>query len=54
MPKTLSGGKSIFARQIAAQRVKEGTTSLHCADQTIQKHETNMETDQCNAVDDGE
>lgn len=52
------GKKSIFARQIAAQRLKEGKTPLHCAAQTP-KHreqnlppETSMDTGQCAAADD--
>uniref|UniRef100_A0A4W6FF74 RNA polymerase II associated protein 1 n=1 Tax=Lates calcarifer TaxID=8187 RepID=A0A4W6FF74_LATCA len=51
--------KSIFARQIAAQRLKEGKTPLHCAPETAQTPElreqnlppeTSMDTDQCDAA----
>lgn len=43
MPHSLSGGKkSIFARQIAAQRVKEGT-EMHPA--TVQRNDCSMEID---------
>lgn len=57
VPHSLSRGKkSIFARQIAAQRVKEGTESLvaqmHPA--TVQKNDSSMETEQCHATDDRE
>lgn len=57
VPHSLSKGKkSIFARQIAAQRVKEGTASLvpemHPA--TVQKNDSCMEMDQCQATDDCE
>ncbi|XP_054470154.1 RNA polymerase II-associated protein 1 [Anoplopoma fimbria] len=55
------GKKSIFARQIAAQRLKEGKTPLHCAPEAAQtpEHreqnlptETSMDTDQCGAAHD--
>ena len=46
------GKKSIFARQIAAQRVKEGKTPLHCVPEAVHTHETSMDTDQCDAVGD--
>ncbi|XP_034381147.1 RNA polymerase II-associated protein 1 [Cyclopterus lumpus] len=53
------GKKSIFARQIAAQRLKEGKTPLHCAPKAAHTHrgqnlppETNMDTDHCGAADD--
>lgn len=57
VPHSLSRGKkSIFAHQIAAQRVKEGTASLvagmHPA--TIQKNDSSMDTDQRHATDDRE
>lgn len=57
VPHSLSKGKkSIFARQIAAQRVKEGTASLvtemHPA--TVQKNDSCMEMDPCQATDDCE
>lgn len=57
VPLSLSRGKkSIFARQIAAQRVKEGTASLaaemHPA--TFQKNDSSMEMDQCHATDERE
>lgn len=62
MPLSSSGGKkSIFARQIAAQRLKEGKTPLHCAPETAQTPElreqnlppeTSMDTDQCDAAGD--
>lgn len=46
MPLSLNGGKkSIFARQIAAQRIKEGKTPLHCepeAAQTAEPREKHM------------
>ncbi|XP_040917372.1 RNA polymerase II-associated protein 1 [Toxotes jaculatrix] len=53
------GRKSIFACQIAAQRLKEGKTPLHCAPETAQMPEsseqnlppeTSMDTDQCDAA----
>ncbi|XP_036981275.1 RNA polymerase II-associated protein 1 [Acanthopagrus latus] len=46
------GKKSIFARQIAAQRVKEGKTPLHCAPEAVHTPETSMDTDQCDAAGD--
>lgn len=54
VPHSLSKGKkSIFARQIAAQRAKEGTASLvpgmHPA--TVQKNDSCMEMDPCQATD---
>lgn len=57
VPLPLSRGKkSIFARQILAQRVKEGTASLaagiHPA--TFQKNDSRMETDQRHSADDRE
>ncbi|XP_059209023.1 RNA polymerase II-associated protein 1 isoform X2 [Centropristis striata] len=49
VPLSSAGGKkSIFARQIAAQRLKEGKTPLHCAPEAP---ETSMDTDQCGAAD---
>ncbi|XP_042356934.1 RNA polymerase II-associated protein 1 [Plectropomus leopardus] len=46
---SVGGKKSIFARQIAAQRLKEGKAPLHCApdyrEQSLPS-ETSMETDQ--------
>ncbi|XP_039992722.1 RNA polymerase II-associated protein 1 [Xiphias gladius] len=54
------GKKSIFACQIAAQRLKEGRTPLHCAPETALRHEprrqnlhpeTSMDTDQCDAAE---
>lgn len=51
-PQSLSGGKkSIFARQIAARRLKEGAASL-CTPETVQKSHSSMETDR--AADDCE
>lgn len=39
MPLSSAGGKkSIFARQIAAQRLMEGKTPLYCAPEAAQKH----------------
>lgn len=46
------GKKSIFARQIAAQRVKEGKTPLHCVPEAVHTPETSMDTDQCDAAGD--
>ncbi|XP_041668560.1 RNA polymerase II-associated protein 1 [Cheilinus undulatus] len=52
--------KSIFAQQIAAQRMKEGKTPLHCAPEAAQTSghreqslppETRMDTDQSEAAD---
>lgn len=61
MPLSSAGGKkSIFACQIAAQRLKEGKTPLHCAPEVARTHEhteqnlpaeTSMDTDQCDAAD---
>ncbi|XP_070776192.1 RNA polymerase II-associated protein 1 [Enoplosus armatus] len=60
-PSTAGGKKSIFSRQIAAQRRKEGKTPLHCAPEAAQTPErteqnlppeTSMDTDQCDAADD--
>lgn len=48
---SVGGRKSIFARQIAAQRLKEGKTPLHCAPEAAQTPETSMDTDQCEAAD---
>ncbi|XP_053192305.1 RNA polymerase II-associated protein 1 [Scomber japonicus] len=54
-----SGKKSIFARQIAAQRLKEGKTPLHRAPEAARKHEPreqnlppeiSMDTDQPTTV----
>lgn len=51
MPLSSVGGKkSIFARQIAAQRLKEGKTGLHCAPAAAQTPEPSMDTDQCDAA----
>lgn len=53
-PSSTVGKRSIFARQIAAQRLKEGKTPLHCAPEAAHtpEHreqnlppETNMDTD---------
>ncbi|XP_011616044.2 RNA polymerase II-associated protein 1 [Takifugu rubripes] len=50
-PHSLSRGKkSIFARQIAAQRLKEGAASV-CTPETVQMCDSSMETDQCRAAD---
>lgn len=58
VPLSSAGGKkSIFARQIAAQRLKEGKTPLHCAPEHTEPNlppETSMDTDQCDAADDRE
>ncbi|KAE8289961.1 RNA polymerase II-associated protein 1 [Larimichthys crocea] len=48
---SVGGRKSIFARQIAAQRLKEGKTPLHCAPEAARTPETSMDTDQCEAAD---
>ncbi|TKS86639.1 RNA polymerase II-associated protein 1 [Collichthys lucidus] len=48
---SVGGRKSIFARQIAAQRIKEGKTPLHCAPEAAQTPGTSMDTDQCEAAD---
>ncbi|KAM9842185.1 RNA polymerase II-associated protein 1 [Aulostomus maculatus] len=57
-PLSSAGGrKSIFARQIATQRLKEGKTPWHCESESSQKDkpreqmppaEASMDTDQCN------
>uniref|UniRef100_A0A8D0D1N6 RNA polymerase II associated protein 1 n=1 Tax=Sander lucioperca TaxID=283035 RepID=A0A8D0D1N6_SANLU len=57
VPLSSAGGKkSIFARQIAAQRLKEGKTPSHCAPKAAQtpehreqnlRPENSMDTDQC-------
>lgn len=56
VPLSSAGGKkSIFARQIAAQRLKEGKTPLHCAPEHREQNlppETSMDTDQLGAADD--
>lgn len=53
-PHSLSRGKkSIFARQIAAQRLKEGSASV-CTPETVQMCNSSMETDQCRAADERE
>lgn len=49
-----SGKKSIFARQIAAQKAKEGRSSLHRAPEAAQTPETSMDVGQRAAADDGE
>lgn len=58
MPLSSAGGKkSIFARQIAAQRLKEGKTPLYCAPEDTEQNlppETSMDTDQCDAADNRE
>ncbi|XP_062253047.1 RNA polymerase II-associated protein 1 [Platichthys flesus] len=50
VPLSSAGGKkSIFARQIAAQKLKEGKTPLHCAAEPTEQNlppETSMDTDQ--------
>lgn len=55
-----AGKKSLFARELAAQRLKEGRTPLHCAPaaaHTPERREQNrppdtcMETDQCGAAE---
>ncbi|XP_068195704.1 RNA polymerase II-associated protein 1 isoform X2 [Antennarius striatus] len=52
MPLSIPGGKkSIFARQIAAQRIKEGKTPFIVAPEAAVGRETRMDTDQCDAVD---
>ncbi|XP_044022620.1 RNA polymerase II-associated protein 1 isoform X2 [Siniperca chuatsi] len=61
-PLSSAGGKkSIFACQIAAQRLKEGKAPLHCSPEAAQTPghteqnlppETSMETDQCDAAHD--
>ncbi len=54
---TAGGKKSIFARQIAAQRLKEGKAPLHCAPEHTELNlppESSMDTDQCDAADDRE
>ncbi|KAA8582160.1 hypothetical protein FQN60_008900 [Etheostoma spectabile] len=60
VPLSSAGGKkSIFARQIAAQRLKEGKTPSHCAPKAAQtpehreqnlRSENSMDTDQCGAA----
>lgn len=60
MPPSAAGGKkSIFARQIAAQRLKEGMTPLHCSPGTAHTPEpreqilppdTSMDTDQTDST----
>lgn len=53
VPQPAAGGKrSIFARQIAAQRLKEGKTPLHCAAEPSLPPDTSMDTDQRDAADD--
>lgn len=57
VPHSLSKGKkSIFARQIAAQRVKEGAASLVTGMHpgTVQKNDSCVEMDPCQATDDCE
>uniref|UniRef100_A0A3Q1JYV1 RNA polymerase II associated protein 1 n=1 Tax=Anabas testudineus TaxID=64144 RepID=A0A3Q1JYV1_ANATE len=45
VPLSLNGGKkSIFARQIAAQRIKEGKTPLHCEPEAAQTAEPREKT----------
>ncbi|XP_041809436.1 RNA polymerase II-associated protein 1 [Chelmon rostratus] len=51
---SVGGKKSIFARQIAAQRLKEGKTGLHCAPAAAQTPEPSMDTDQCDAAEPSE
>ena len=54
---SVGGKKSIFARQIAAQRLKEGKTPLHCAAEPTEQNlppETSMDTDQCDDAGDHE
>ncbi|XP_030575398.1 RNA polymerase II-associated protein 1 [Archocentrus centrarchus] len=54
-PLSSAGGKkSIFARQIAAQRLKEGKTPLHCSPEAAPTPETSMDTDQCDAAEPAE
>ncbi|XP_033498027.2 RNA polymerase II-associated protein 1 [Epinephelus lanceolatus] len=56
VPLSSAGGKkSIFARQIAAQRLKEGKTPLYCAPEHREQNlppETSMDTDQRSAAHD--
>ncbi|XP_068615577.1 RNA polymerase II-associated protein 1-like [Brachionichthys hirsutus] len=53
VPLSMSGGKkSIFARQIAAQRIEAGQTPFLVAPGTALTRETSMDTDQGDAVDD--
>lgn len=55
MPLSLScGKKSIFARQIAAQKVIEASTSLGGTPEAAQTPETSMDTDQRDAAGDRE
>uniref|UniRef100_A0A3P9DTI3 RNA polymerase II associated protein 1 n=1 Tax=Maylandia zebra TaxID=106582 RepID=A0A3P9DTI3_9CICH len=42
--------KSIFARQIAAQKLKECKTTLHSLSEAAPTPETTMDTDQCDAA----
>uniref|UniRef100_A0A3Q2W9B4 RNA polymerase II associated protein 1 n=1 Tax=Haplochromis burtoni TaxID=8153 RepID=A0A3Q2W9B4_HAPBU len=42
--------KSIFARQIAAQKLKECKTTLHSLSEAAPTPETSMDTDQCDAA----
>ncbi|XP_047467804.1 RNA polymerase II-associated protein 1 [Mugil cephalus] len=60
-PASTEGKRSIFARQIAAQRLKEAKSSLHCSPEAAQTPgcgeqrlppETSMDTDQCDAPGD--
>lgn len=62
LPST-GGRKSIFAHQIAAQRLKEGKKPLHRAPESARTPEpreqnlppeTSMDTDHCNAAGDHE
>lgn len=55
MPQSLSRGKkSIFARQIEAQRVKEGNVSLNAPETVQSRVHSSMEMDQCHPADDRE
>lgn len=50
-PLSSAGGKkSIFARQIAAQKLKECKTTLHSLSEAAPTPETTMDTDQCDAA----
>lgn len=50
-PLSSAGGKkSIFARQIAAQKLKECKTTLHSLSEAAPTPETSMDTDQCDAA----
>ncbi|XP_063355593.1 RNA polymerase II-associated protein 1 isoform X1 [Pelmatolapia mariae] len=51
VPLSSAGGKkSIFARQIAPQKLKECKTTLHSSSEAAPTPETSMDTDQCDAA----